>query len=79
VEDFETGDKLFIYNSNICWPDLTVTAVDSNNDGIEDTKVAWKVKNASMSITLLNFTASNLSESDFDFEQDSIPLYSGCP
>ena len=79
VEDFEADDKIVIYNSNICWPDLTITTIDFYNDGIEDTKIAWKVKKASMSITLLNFSKDMLSASDFDFEQDSIPLYSGCP
>lgn len=85
VEDFEKGDgtrrgdKIFLYNSNVCWPDLTVTAIDyGGNEEIADTKVAWKVKNTTPSITLLDFPANNLSASDFDFEMDYSP-YTGCP
>jgi Ca2+-binding RTX toxin-like protein len=82
VTDFETGnDKIIIYNSNICWPDLAVTAIDSDNDGNEDdTLVAWQVRNASASVTLLNFVADQLSADDFVFEvEGEIPTYSGCP
>ena len=61
VEDFETGDLIVIYNSNICWPDLTVTTVDSDGDGADDdTRVAWRVRKSQTSITLLNFDSSLL-------------------
>jgi Ca2+-binding RTX toxin-like protein len=81
VEDFEIGDKIVIYNSNICWPDLTVTTVDSGGDeNVADTLVAWRVKNKSNSITLLDFPLSQLSKDDFVFEvEGEIPTYSGCP
>ena len=82
VEDFGTGgDKIVIYNSNICWPDLTVTAINADDDGnLDDTLVAWKVKNKSTSITLLDFVASELRADDFVFEvEGEIPTYSGWP
>lgn len=84
VEDFEQGDflrrgdRIVIYNSGVCWPDLEVTTIDADTDGLyDDTLVAWSVRNFHASITLLDFAAVDLSADDFDFEEDR-PGDAGC-
>lgn len=87
VEDFEsgdtaeTGDKILIYNSGVCWPDLTISTIDWDGDGFEDdTQVAWRVKNRSASITLLDFDSNQLSANDFVFEvEGEFVSYPACP
>lgn len=76
VEDFEAGeDRIRIYNSFTCFPDLEISLIDEDGLGGEnDTQIAWGKRKDFATITLLNFTEV-LVESDFIFNGDTHITY----
>ena len=79
MKDFVQGeDILFLYNTDYCFPGLTITVVDWRGDGVaDDTRIYFGEKNYNASITLLDTPGLVLTPADFDFEVDRVTA--GCP
>jgi Ca2+-binding RTX toxin-like protein len=78
MEDFTQGeDRLFLYNTDVCFPDLQISVVDWHGDGSnDDTRIYFGEKNYNASITLLDTPELVLTAADFDFEVDRVTA--GC-